>query len=342
MGRQEGVLREGWTASLDDYAIVCDWALDGNVLVVGDVMGNIRAYHGKSGRTLWQQKNIHEGGLLAMSVHPAGTVFATAGQDGRVIIWNVQNGEIAARKEIGSDWVEHLAWSSEGEWLAAACSRHVFTLDRDCHEKWQSEQHPSTVSALAWSDNNELATASYGRVAFFDMTTEKLREKLEWKGSLVSMVLSPDRDIVACGSQDNSVHFWRRSTGHDSMMSGYPSKPIYLAFDSTGTVLATSGSDIVTVWSFQDAGPEGTRPGELELHGKTISSLAFAPKGMRLASGAKDGSVPIWALENDGQGSLVGVALIEDAVSNLVWRPDGRGLAATSASGGITAWRVNS
>ena len=38
----------------------------------------------------------------------------------------------------------------------------------------------------------------------------------------------------------------------------------------------------------------------------------------------------------------VGVALIEDAVSNLVWRPDGRGLAATSASGGITAWRVNS
>ena len=166
MGRQEGVLREGWTASLDDYAIVCDWALDGNVLVVGDVMGNIRAYHGKSGRTLWQQKNIHEGGLLAMSVHPDGTVFATAGQDGRVIIWNVQNGEIAARKEIGSDWVEHLAWSSEGEWLAAACSRHVFTLDRDCHEKWQSEQHPSTVSALAWSDNNELAVSSFGRVAF--------------------------------------------------------------------------------------------------------------------------------------------------------------------------------
>ena len=28
-----------------------------------------------------------------------------------------------------------------------------------------------------------------------------------------------------------------------------------------------------------------------------------SPKGMRLASGAKDGSVAIWALENDGQGS---------------------------------------
>ena len=32
------------------------------------------------------------------------------------------------------------------------------------------------------------------------------------------------------------------------MMSGYPSKPSTLAFDETGTLLATGGSEIVTVW----------------------------------------------------------------------------------------------
>ena len=55
------------------------------------------------------------------------------------------------------------------------------------------------------------------------------------------MVLSPDGGIVACGSQDNSVHFWRRSTGQDSEMFGYPGKPSALAFDDTGTLLATGG-----------------------------------------------------------------------------------------------------
>ena len=71
-------------------------------------------------------------------------------------------------------------------------------------------------------------------------------------GIIVSLELSQDGDIVACGSQDNTVHFWRRSSGQDSMMSGYPGKPSSLAFDSTGKLLATSGSSVITVWSFND------------------------------------------------------------------------------------------
>ena len=55
--------------------------------------------------------------------------------------------------------------------------------------------------------------ACYGRVTFFNAATGEAHQKLEWQGSLVSMVLSPDGGIVVCGSQDNSVHFWRRATG---------------------------------------------------------------------------------------------------------------------------------
>ena len=38
--------------------------------------------------------------------------------------------------------------------------------------------------------------------------------------------IKPDGDIVACGSQDNSVHFWRRSTGMDAEMTGYPGNQV--------------------------------------------------------------------------------------------------------------------
>ena len=130
---------------------------------------------------------------------------------------------------------------------------------------------------------------------FFEGANGKVGQQLEWKGSLVSMVLSSDGDVVACGSQDNSVHFWRRSSGQDSMMSGYAGKPSALAFDDSATLLATGGGEAVTVWSFEGLGPEGTRPGVLELHTGTVTRLAFARRSMRLASGGRDGVVAVWS-----------------------------------------------
>lgn len=339
-----GVLTTGWSAAVGDYAITGAWICDGRVLVVGDSAGSVDAFDGHSGQKIWSRPEIHEGGLLALSIHPDGSSFATAGQDGRVLIWNSEDGLVLSTIEVGSGWVEHLAWSPGGRWLAASQSRRVYVYHPEAktpEQAWRSEEHPSTVSAIAWSSAEELATACYGRVSFFEGATGKLSQKLEWKGSLVSMVMSPDGDIVACGSQDNSVHFWRRSTEEDSMMSGYPGKPLALAFDDSGTLLATGGGEAVTVWSFQGDGPEGTRPGILELHVEAISSLAFAPHGMRLASGARDGGVVVWELASDADGQAHGAAIMGDVVTGLAWHPDGQALAAFDAQGGVTVWRVS-
>ena len=125
-------------------------------------------------------------------------------------------------------------------------------------------------------------------------------------------------------------------------MSGYPGKPAALAFDDTGTVLATSGGEAVTVWSFEGNGPEGTRPGSLELHNQPVSALTFAPKKMRLASGGRDGSVVVWEVKSNGEGNPAGAAQLADRIAGLAWRPDGRGLVAIDSKGGVTAWRVSS
>ena len=337
----KGVLRRGWSATVGDYAIAGGWTDGGAALVVGDAAGGVYAFDAKSGTTLWAKPSIHEGGVLAVAIHPNRPVFATAGQDGRLLVWRAADGHVDHAVDVGGDWVEHIGWSPRGQWLAAASARQVRIYGVDGAKVWQSDSHPSTVSAIAWSGADELATACYGQVAFFDGATGALRQKLQWKGSLVSMVLSPNGDIVACGSQDNSVHFWRRSTEQDSMMSGYPAKPSALAFDDTGTLLATGGGEVITVWSFLGNGPEGTHPGTLTCHVQPITTLTFAKRGSRLASGGRDGAVVVWSLRSDGEGRIIGAAALADVVARLYWRPDGRALAALDAHGGVTAWRVS-
>ena len=310
---------------------------------VGDAAGGVYAFDGTSGATIWTQRGVHEGGVLAVAIHPNRPAFATAGQDGRVLVWSAAEGRVTLALDVGNAWVENdVAWSPDGRWLAASCSRKVHAYGADGVKVWRSHDHPSTVSAIAWSSTEELATACYGQVAFFDALTGERRQKLEWMGSLVSMVLSPDGDIVACGSQDNSVHFWRRSTEQDSMMSGifprsrrpWPSMTPAPFWPPVETRRSRSGA-------FGAVVPKARGPGVLERHAQTVTALAFARRGMRLASGARDGGVVVWSLGRDGRGDPIGVAPVADAVEALYWRPDGRALAALDAQGGATVWRVS-
>ena len=59
---------------------------------------------------------------------------------------------------------------------------------------------------------------------------------------------------------------------------------------------------------------------------------------MLLASAARDGSVFVWHLNNDGKGDPVGGAFAGGLVSQVAWRPDDCALAVVNAKGGINVW----
>ena len=333
-------LRMGWSATLDDCALSGGWTSDGNEFAVVDAAGGVSVFDGKRGNLIWAKKNVHDHGALATSFHPCKSEFATTGQDGRLIIWNLLEPDTEKVIDIGKGWVENVSWSPDGNFVATSLSKTVFVYSSSGEEVWRTSDHQSTVSTIAWTNTGELATACYGQVQFLDGVSGNLIQKLEWKGSLVSIALSNDSDVVACGSQDNSVHFWRRSSGKDSTMSGYPFKPSALSFNNKGTLLATGGSEAATVWNFEGDGPEGTRPLELDYHKDPITSLLFCNHSNRLVSGCRNGTVVLWEINPNNTQAKLGVGQVADTVAELYWRSDDRAVAALDRQGGVTVWRI--
>ncbi|MBM4369265.1 MAG: hypothetical protein FJ102_23840 [Deltaproteobacteria bacterium] len=335
-----GALRPGWRARVPDYPRAMAWTPGGDALLVLDAAGGLHAFDGTTGAVRWRNTEAHPGGGLALSHHPRSARVATGGHDGTVAIWDSALGEPEARLSLGKAWVEHVRWSPNGDWLAAAAGRALHAWSAQGQE-WVAPAHPSTVSGLVWAGAGEIATACYGRVAFWTPRGDAATQTLEWRGSPVSLAVSPDGAIVAVGGQDQTVHFWRRSTAQDSAMSGYTTKPAALAFDASGNLLATSGGEAVTVWSFSGNGPEGTTPGQLEVHPLPVTALAFARREHLLASGGREGGVVLWRLDPTGAGVVVGGDVLPGAVAEVAWRSDDRCLAATDAEGGVSTWRVS-
>lgn len=350
-----GALNLVWRTHVRDYARCLTWDATGRYLAVGDAAGTLSCLDAATGAVLWGAL-AHDDGVLALAAHPLRPLLASGGADRRACLWRLGGtsgtvqgnkphlrGEPAPRAVLSGDaaWVEYLAWSPGGTRLASASGRHLRLWDADGALLFRSQAQASAVSGLAWCSDDEIASACYGGVTFRDASTGEPGATLEWKGSLISLAVSPDGTIVACGSQDRTVHFWRRETGADSMMSGYPAKPAALAFDHESRLLATSGAHYVTVWSFTGDGPEGTIPGLLDAHEGQVTALGFARSRPRLASADRTGLVLLWDLDERGHGRPIGAASADAGVEALAWRPGDSALAAADTAGGVRLWHVS-
>lgn len=334
-----GSLSLRWSRPLADYARSPTWSADGAFVAAVDASGGVWAGQTDHGTPTLIAARAHPGGALAAAFHPEAPRLATGGHDGGCKLWSLPAGRCDAEVPIGRAWVEHLAWSPCGRWLAVAAGREVHLLDPDGARLWTSPRQASTIAAIAWTARGRLVTAGYGGVRIWDAPDGGLCRTLPWNGSLLSLAIRPDGRVIAGGGQDHSVHFWRLPGGQDSAITGHPTKPLALSFDAGGRYLATGGGPDVQIWCFDGKGPEGTTPQTLALHPGAIAALGFAHRGDRLASGCRDGGLIVWRVL-PSVSRLVGGARGSARVEALVWSPDDRHLAVTDADGALRVFDV--
>jgi len=327
-----------WARDVGDYVSAGEVSRDGRWCAVGLGDGRLLGIALDSGRELFCRE-AHPGGVLELSLAPDGGAVATCGQDAQARVWGADGTCLRDLPGGGSaGWVEHVAWAPSGDYVATAAGRTVRVWARaGGAPRLEPAPLASTVSGLAWSaDSVDLAAAGYGGVRVWRVGDGAPSRFFPWKGSLVSMAWSPDGAVIACGSQDNSVHFWRLATGQDSEMRGYPCKPRALAWDRASTLLATAGAETVTLWDFTGDGPEGTRPLQLRGHRGVCTRLAFSPRDGTLASGGRDSAVLVWHPRRTTR--PLRVAFLDDEITVLAWHPAASALLGGDAKGNLALW----
>jgi WD40 repeat protein len=204
----------------------------------------------------------------------------------------------------------------------------------------RSKPLESTITGLSWrSRGRQLVTSCFGGVQVFDSATLAISRRFRWKGSILTLALSPDERIVAAGFQDDTVHFWRFADGQDAQMSGYPGKPTSLSWSADSRSLATNGGPTIPVWPFDRRGPEGRPPRQLAAHRAPVSRVAFAPVGMRLATGCQSGELFLWDV--GAAESPIAAAQMDAGIEIIAWSGrEGRSLAVADSSGAIRLWSV--
>jgi WD40 repeat protein len=244
---------------------------------------------------------VHGGGIL--SAASDGERIVMGGDDGKLVALDVK-GEVALLvTDPKRRWIDNVALHPDGA-VAWSVGKTAFVRGTKGEDK--SFDVPSTVGGLAFAPKGlRLAVAHYNGVTLWFPNMVATAEVLEWAGSHLGVVFSPDNKFLVTAMHEPALHGWRLADHRHMRMTGYPGRVRSMSWSAGGTALATSGADAVIMWPFASKdGPMGKEPAMLAPLQARVSMVACHPKQDILAAGYSDGTILMVRL-NDGAEILV-------------------------------------
>ncbi|MCP9453517.1 MAG: hypothetical protein NNA23_12635 [Nitrospira sp.] len=331
-------------ALLDDYVHCVAFASDGARVAACSASGQVAVWETVSLKPICERKG-HQQSALTLAWHPQQPELATGGQDGVLRLWNGESGEAHATLPAGGpgSWVEHLAWSPDGKWLAASAGKtlRIWMIDPASPPQLAAEvpAYQTTISAVTWMPRGEGVIASaYGGASWWKIGQEKPVRPFPYDGALLTIAVSPSGDYLASGNLDGSVHLFRTDSHQHWHMSGYPVKVTSVRFDFNGLHLFTASGPALVAWNMKKF--EGTGGRLFKGHQGWIQEIACHPTRSLVATVGEEGLLCLW--EPQTTTPLVSQEVNKaGGLSCAAWNADGRRLATGASDGGVSLFAVH-
>ena len=256
---------------------------------------------------------VHGGAILSSASDGARVV--TGGDDGNVVALDAKGESSVLVTDPKRRWIDKVAAHPDGT-IAWSAGKTAFVRGHKGEDK--SLEAPSSVGALAFAPKGlRLALAHYNGVTLWFPNMIATPERLEWAGSHLGVMFSPDNKYLITAMHEPALHGWRLADGQPMQMSGYPGRVKSISWSPGGKLLTTSGADAVVIWPFTSKdGPMNKEPGMLAQLEVRVTAVACHPTQDIVAAGYENGIVLMVRLGNgakllvrhDGGGPVAALA----------------------------------
>lgn len=273
--------------------------------------------------------------IYGVDFSPDSQLLATAGGDGTVRLWSSEGWNEVARA-LSDGVVYKVVFSPDGKWLTST------NLSQGTGKLWRVDsvsqiprmQHEGIVGDIAFSpDSLSLVSASEDNTARIWLIQGRQEVSRFKSGSDVTRVIfSPNGKQIAT-LEGNMVRLWNIKDGEENWRVTHNGIIHDIAFDLSGSRIATSGSDHTgRIWDVK-MGRELVHV----VHDGLVSHIIFSPDGKWIATASDDKTTRLWDAQTGRE-----VARIEQSgyVSSIAFSTDSRMLATGDSVGTVRVWNI--
>lgn len=295
-------------------------------------LGDIRAW--RAVRTIAG----HADAVTCARLSPDGKRVASGDRDNAIKIWQLDTGAEMFTLS-GQEWfasANSIAWSPDGRILAGALGENITIWQGSNGEELHTLDLRALVYAIAFIDGQTLASGdASGAVTIWQPFTGDSRQLCEHSSGITSLAISPNRQILASGSEDATIQLWSLVTGEQiRTLAGHSSGICSVAISPDGRILASGSSDkTVKLWQLDTGAEMLTAQGHLG----AVKCMAFSPDGDILASGSSDKTIRFWDIATGQEISTL--KQHSGDVNSVAFSVEGETLVSGSEDKTVKIWR---
>ncbi|WP_242037803.1 NB-ARC domain-containing protein [Tolypothrix sp. FACHB-123] len=281
--------------------------------------------------------------IITVKFSPLGKILATCDINGRIHLWNIEDGQLLRSFEGHTAWVWQVNFSPDGNTLASCCDSGIIKLwDVNTGQCLSTVQEDSLRGWLA-SFSPDCTLLASGKtdqtIKLWDTRSGQCVKKLKPEVNKIGgVVFSPNGQILASGSEDATVKLWDLSTGEClHTLSGHTQAVWSVSFSPNGKILASGSQDkTVKLW---DVSTGKCRKTLQAPHLDLVWSIAFSPDGQTLAIADETSVISLWDV-NTGK-CIKTISGHTTRVWSVAFSNDGKILASGSQDQSIRLWQVS-